>query len=218
MGKYTKAILSATDFLKSFSDKIFYHSTTQDIKQFEPEIGIEKGLYPEEKIAQDRGTRGATYVSSDVDFINKNIAEGWQPIDEYGKVHTVYPFGTNIMPLRIKDKNLFDYKNTDHLAILENAITEKLGINQATNFFEKTDVGSGNWEVLETPFIQTLLKKSGFRGYKTNEPETVGMFYPEDIRSVFAKFDPARSRSDDILASGLAGATGYGALQELENE
>ena len=203
-----KGIESAADFLKSFSDKIFYHSTTEDIKRFDPEIGIKEGLYPEEEIAQKRGTRGATYLSSDIDFINQNIGTAYKDI---------YKTGTNIMPLKIKDKNLFDYKDLKDLNKLRNEIV-RLKSDEAYELSKLDSISAGNWYHLEDPFIQTAIKNLGYRGYKTNEPETVAMFYPEDIRSIFAKFDPAKSRSDDILASGLVGATSYGAFGGLDGK
>ena len=203
----TKVVENVADFLKSFSDKIFYHSTTQDIKQFDPEIGIEKGLYPDEEAIQERGTRGATYLSSNIDFINQNIDSPYKDI---------YQTGTNIMPLKIKNKNLFDITNKKHINKLEKTTSDNQEFMLMT-FIKAAQKGDlPVYEALENPHIQRNLKDAGFRGYLTDEPETVGLFYPEDIRSVFAKFDPAKSRSDDILASGLVGATSYWAFGGLD--
>ena len=33
----------------------------------------------------------------------------------------------------------------------------------------------------------------------TSEPGTVGLFYPEDVRSIFAKFNPEDAKSGNIL-------------------
>jgi hypothetical protein len=205
----TKVVENVADFLKSFSDKIFYHSTTQDIKQFDPEIGIQKGLYPDEEAVQERGTRGATYLSSNIDFINENIRTPYK---------NIYKTGTNIMPLKIRDKNLFDITNKKHINKLEKTTSDNQEFMLMTFIRAAQEGNIPVYEALENPHIQKNLKEAGFRGYKTDEPETVAMFYPEDIRSVFAKFDPARSRSDDILASGLVGATSYGALGALDGE
>ena len=73
-----------------------------------------------------------------------------------------------------------------------------------------------NW----TPLNDTILKDKGYRGYRTNEPGTIGLFYPDkgDVRSVFAKFDPTKSKSGNILASVPAGALATGALSEIVDE
>ena len=68
--------------------------------------------------------------------------------------------------------------------------------------------------------IQKLIKKLGFRGYHVDEPGTVGLFYPDkgDVRSIFAKFDPKKSKSGNILASVPIAAMGIDALSELEDD
>jgi hypothetical protein len=86
------------------------------------------------------------------------------------------------------------------------------------------EIREGNWEVLEDQSIQKILKDKGYRGYRTNEPGTVGLFYPDqgDVRSINAKFDPAKAKSGNILASvpaaAAAGISGYGALDMLGEE
>tara|TARA_R100000664_G_C2719955_1_gene113748 strand:- start:39 stop:950 length:912 start_codon:yes stop_codon:yes gene_type:complete len=82
------------------------------------------------------------------------------------------------------------------------------------------EIREGNWEVLEDQSIQKILKDKGYRGYRTNEPGTIGLFYPDkgDVRSVFAKFDPTKSKSGNILASVPAGALATGALSDIVDE
>lgn len=81
-------------------------------------------------------------------------------------------------------------------------------------------IREGDWEVLEDQSIQKILKDKGYRGYKVNQPGTVALFYPDkgDVRSVFAKFDPKKSKSGNILASVPAGALAAGALSEIVDE
>jgi hypothetical protein len=79
----------------------------------------------------------------------------------------------------------------------------------------------GNWEVLEDLSVQKLIKRKGYRGYKTSEPGTVALFHSDkgDVRSIFAKFDPKKSKSGDILASVPIGALATGgALSQLADE
>ena len=181
-----KGIESAADFLKSFSDKVYYHFSTSDIKEFDPYPGYDafgEFDYPGSKF---KG-RGVTYFTSDPKYANKIGAEikGFEDEDFYNfdfsnpderdyfmNPDEGFQSGDVIYPVKIKDKNIFDYK-------------------------KKKD-----------------LKKLGYRGYKTSEPGTVGMFYPDkgDVRSVFGKFDPKKASSGNILASGLVGYGAFGGL------
>ena len=73
------------------------------------------------------------------------------------------------------------------------------------------DILEGSYLTFEDEEIQEVLKEAGFRGYRTNEPGTVGLFYSDkgDVRSIFAKFDPSKSKKGEILASvPVAGALG----------
>ena len=96
-----------------------------------------------------------------------------------------------------------NFNEASLLTCFSNDYTYEKWVEKAIDFFEKTDIGSGEWRVLETPFIQTQLKKLGFSGYKTSEPGTVGLFNSDkgDVRSLYAKFDPKQEKSGEILAS-----------------
>jgi len=239
-----KGIESAADFLKSFSDKVYYHFSTSDIKEFDPYPGYDafgEFDYPGSKF---KG-RGVTYFTSDPKYANKIGAEikGFEdedfynfdfsdkgmiddlnieyddqmkmkaiktgkaihPSDYYMNPDEGFKSGDVIYPVKIKDKNIFDYKKKKDLKKLE----KEVGSDSAF------PVESGSFRALEDLEIKNALKKLGYSGYKTSEPGTVGMFYPEDIRSVFAKFDPKKASSGNILASGLVG---YGAFGGLDGE
>jgi hypothetical protein len=207
-------------YFDTFDPNIYYHSTTQDIDKFNPQIDSSVGAYG------DTMTRGATYFTSDRELADQVLQDKRiltqseylrqklkMPSDQYPdidydtvynpKTNQEYLSGSQIYPVKIKTDKLYDYTNKKHLAILEDAIEDELEFEKAIDFFEKTDIGSGDWRVLETPFIQTQLKKLGFSGYRTNEPGTVGLLNPDegDVRSLYAKFDPKQAKSGEILAS-----------------
>ena len=225
-------------YFDKFAPEIYYHSTIQDIDKFNPQIDSSVGAYG------DTMTRGATYFTTDKDLADQVLQDKRimtqseylrqklkMPSGQYPDfdVDTVYNpktdqeylSGSQIYPVKIKTDKLYDYKNKNHISILEDAIEDELEFEESIKFFEKTDVGSGDWRVLETPFVQTQLKKLGFNGYKTSEPGTIGLFYPDkgDVRSLFAKFDPKDEKKGEILATVVpyASVSTIGALAGLED-
>ena len=80
------------------------------------------------------------------------------------------------------------------------------------------DILEGSYKTFEDEEIQEILKEAGFRGYRTNEPGTVGLFYSDkgDVRSIFAKFDPSKSKKGEILAAVPVGT--LGALGAVDGE
>ena len=211
-----KGIESAADFLKSFSDKVYYHITTKDIKEFDPNISAKKGLYPKEDLDYLKGNkRGATYFTKDLNFVDEmldSISKDVGKVNEDFYELNTFPTGTNILPVRIKEDNIFDITNKKHINKLENTTSDNQEFMLMTFIKAAQEGNLPIYKALENHHIQRNLKEAGFRGYKTDESGTVGMFYPEDIRSVFGKFDPKKSSSGNILASGLVGYGAFGGL------
>ena len=131
----------------------------------------------------------------------KNFSDyDWEEIIGNEQAPTIYP-------VKIKTKDIFDFENPEHLKRLADD-PDDIG----------DDILEGSYKTFEDEEIQEILKEAGFRGYRTNEPGTVGLFYSDkgDVRSIFAKFDPSKSKKGEILAAVPAGA--LGALGAMENE
>ena len=113
-----------------------------------------------------------------------------------------YTQGSQIYPVKIKTKDVFDYDNNDHIDKLENRILEQFS-DESEEFDRLGRVKVGDWFTLEDPYIQEALRDLGFNGYRTNEPGTIGLLSPDegDVRSLYAKFDPKQEKSGEILAS-----------------
>ena len=103
--------------------------------------------------------------------------------------------GSQIYPVKIKTKDVFDYDNNDHIEKLENKILAQFS-DESEEFDKLTGVKYGDWLTLEEPYVQDALQNLGFSGYRTNEPGTIGLFNSDkgDVRSVFAKFDPKQEK------------------------
>ena len=216
------AIESAADFLKSFRKKTYYH--------FSPEPNIKEFKINEPSPFDEGSERGAIYFTSDPEYaenIMEDITQG-----EYDE----FP-GMSTYPVKIKKGKIFDHTNEKQIKKLL-----KAGLDNPKQYENEfsirqfytgesydgpydlkyptiermfNEIRSGNYQYLEMPRVQDLMKEQGYRGYTTAEPGTVGLFYPEDVRSIFAKFDPKKSKSADILA-GASIAAPVGALGTLQ--
>tara|TARA_R110002020_G_scaffold88900_6_gene217730 strand:+ start:149 stop:850 length:702 start_codon:yes stop_codon:yes gene_type:complete len=218
-----KGIESVSDFLKSFSEKTYYHgSASPNIEKFDPLADPQTLDYSD--ILLDKGSRGVSYFTSDPKYANEILA--------YQGLVGKYDTGATVYPVKLKMNYLFDPKNIEDLERLRQAYGPKYYDREIgyTHDYEKQilnhdDVNLESWKTLELPAVQESLKDAGFRGYLVgDESGTVGLFYPDegDVRSVYAKFDPAQSKSGNILASvpaaAAVGLSGYGALDMLGEE
>ena len=202
------------DYLKEFDPRTFYHySPDPDITKFDPKtINDPFGEFGGGADYVPPG-RGATYFTSDPKYSNKvmedihEIGEGknfsdydWEEIIGNEQAPTIYP-------VKIKTKDIFDFENPEHLKRLADD-PDDIG----------DDILEGSYKTFEDEEIQEILKEAGFRGYRTNEPGTVGLFYSDkgDVRSIFAKFDPSKSKKGEILAAVPAGT--LGALGAMDGE
>ena len=225
MGAKSKLIMGAVDalgnkigalgdYLKEFDPRTFYHySPDPDITKFDPKtINDPFGEFGGGADYVPPG-RGATYFTSDPKYSNKvmedihEIGEGknfsdydWEEIIGNEQAPTIYP-------VKIKTKDIFDFENPEHLKRLADD-PDDIG----------DDILEGGYKTFEDEEIQEILKEAGFRGYRTNEPGTVGLFYSDkgDVRSIFAKFDPSKSKKGEILAAVPAGT--LGALGAMDGE
>jgi hypothetical protein len=234
--KIVKGALGAlTDvYKKTFAPKTYYHySDSPNIKEFDP--GYRKSWIPGD--IPKAPSRGATFFTSTPKYANKIFEEEvysgmFNP--SHGSVREQFEdyvdpkyvdsnkFAPTIYPVKIKTDKIFDYNNKKQVDDLINDLSPNPDLIRDGTWDDVVDlIRMGNWQVLEDRSVQKLIKQKGYRGYKTSEPETIGLFYPDkgDVRSIFAKFDPKKSKSGEILASVPIGAlvTG-GALSDLAEE
>jgi len=174
-----EGIENASDFLKSFRKKTYYHvSPNPDIEEF--------------KINQlsffDNEKRGAIYFTSDPKYAEAIMEE---LENQLGDIENL-PYTT--YPVKVKKGKIFNFNDKQEVKKLEAALS-----NEGYNLGPFLPIKYGAYETLEQPEIQKILKEQGYRGYMTSEPGTVGLFYPEDVRSIFAKFNPEDAKSGNIL-------------------
>jgi hypothetical protein len=200
-----------------FDPKTYYHASAEpSITKFDPNAPDSWGEY-------SQGRRGATFFTSDPKYANRILKDKYEEekitpnfptyeeyldyLSQHGEAHTVYP-------VRIKTDEIFDYKNKKQVEDLLLMITPTL------RNYTRDRLRGGEWGIFESSEIQELMKEKGYRGYKTSEPGTVGLFYPHegDVRSIFAKFNPKKSKSGNILASVPAAALASGIFSELGDE
>jgi hypothetical protein len=185
-----KPIGALSEYMQEFDPKNWYHGTARnpDITKFDTSQSQEYSM-------------PATYFTT-----SKPYAEGFseQYGEGLGKVYNV----------KIKTKDLFDYRNPEHIEKIKSMVDESA--------FQ--DIKYGDPWILQRVDVGRKLEKLGFRGFYTNEidpyGEAVGLFYPDkgDVRSVFAKFDPTKKESGNILAAVPVGALGLLAGGEDEQD
>ena len=220
------ALEALTDaYKRTFDPETYYHySDSPDIKTFDPKAKDSFGGY--------NFSRGATYFTKDKNFINeffdeklknKKLEEYVDSKQEFNKFLGVEgEISPTVYPVKIKTDEIFDFENQKQVDDLKVVLAEQMpdavrDFSSPINFWLR----EGSWRFFENEPIQKILKDKGYSGYKTNEPGTIALFNPEkgDVRSIFAKFDPAKSESGEILASVPAAAlVAGGALSGLVDE
>ena len=225
------------EYFDTFDPNVYYHSTIENIDKFDPQMDSSVGAYG------DTMTRGATYFTSDRELANQvlddkrvltqaeymrqksNLPMGKYPDFDFDTVYNPktdqeFLSGSQIYPVKIKTDKLFDYEDDFDFDRLEDKISAKYS-DDSDEYRLLGRVQSGDWNVLERPELQKELKELGYRGYRTSEPGTVGLFYPDegDVRSLFAKFDPKDEKKGEILATVVpyASVGTIGALAGLED-
>ncbi len=221
---------SRQKYFDEFAPDIYYHSTIQDIDKFNPQMPMDMGAYGLDSVSQPKATRGATYFTSDRELadqvlLDKNTLERSGGTSIPNLVVTEdgfsrhYLAGSRIYPVKIKTDKVFDFEDTNDLQKLENKILAKYS-DESEEYELFGGIEVGDWSILEDPQMQNELKELGFRGYYTNEPGTIGLFYPDegDVRGLYAKFDPKKQKKGEILATvaPYASVGTIGALAGLE--
>lgn len=111
-------------------------------------------------------------------------------------------------PVYLREKKIFDFENPDQVEQLIKRV--KKNRDETSHFLVGTKsyeqeyrdlLGMGNWDTIEDPATIKAMKDLGYNGFTVREGgnKNIGMFNPEDIRSVNAAFDPAKTKSGDIL-------------------
>jgi hypothetical protein len=155
--------------------------------------------------------------------------------------------GSQVIPISLNTKNFFNPENASHLKTLEDSLTKHYETNPEMRLFEKmlypeyadyhTDPvkrakfiidalkqkiksNESTWAVLEDKNIEQALKNAGYEGALLKEmgSPTAISYAPKNIRSPWAKFDPAMKDSADYLAGLAAAGLSFDQIKELLNK
>lgn len=226
---------------QGFDPRTYYHITREDITSFDPNAPADLGLGPKEmedwQYDGFEGTRGATYFTESKEYLEE-IFDAMSDTKIGGSNTGKGITGLRSMPVKLKLRNIFLPRNKEHIAMLRDAIEKSsLEDRKIFNYFkdkqlelrdEYTDddffIEMSNYQMpytLENPIVIKKMKELGFTGYSGDPyaPGTIALFNPEkgDVRSVFAKFDPEKSKDGNILAT-IIPPTTLGALSTLNDE
>jgi len=203
-----KADSTAADRAKAmgFSDDTYYHGTDKTFDEFD----LTKSSY--DNLGKDWGSR-AVFVAPDA-----KLANLWSklPQEKYlnlGNFPAYDKFLTNqfktkspqVLPLKIRNNNLFDYKNPEHIKQMQKLLPENISDAKLKG------IKKGNWKHIEDNNIQKSIRNNLFDGFHVKEnvndnvTKGIGMFNPANIRSIFARFNPkyAGIGAGSIMSSNL---------------
>lgn len=213
-------------------DQDVYHATTGDIKAFDP---LKRGS------KSDSGWYGdADYTTPNAQYAHRFVEK---PMDGFVS-GTVYEQGANIMPLKARAKNSYDWRENEPggLGLLQNDRGQSIRKRQeleakgfdsvaVNNSWIKLPEGQSltqeQWSVLTnaSPMLKSIgkekieeLLRNGYdfrdfaRSYgidaahampQVKQLVELATFNPNQLRSRFAAFDPARINEPDLLAAGI---------------
>jgi hypothetical protein len=139
-----------------------------------------------------KNQRGVHFLTPSPEFANKYAG---------GEYSVAVGESPNIIPAFVKSVNPFDFENKKHV----NAIAVQVGLTP--NAIK--EVKNGLWSRIEDRTILDGIKKLGFDGVYVKEQgvKNLGVFAPEQIKSVFNRgtFDTKDPRL--LYGGGLVGAT-----------
>ena len=215
ISKLTKPVIeNISDFAKSFKNKFdidAYHGSRQDVAK-NPQIRMFDGK-PEEVLIEEKGAPIKA-------FLDKDISEGdTSAIQDLGTWFSEEPevanwfaqenINSKVYPVKLKLENPKIY---DGYETLEAEFEDFMyNINRNKPWYEEQ--GSKAFrDQLKDKGHDGILIENSMTDIGINRKDYV-VFDPKNIRSRFAKFDPTKADSRDILAG--AGYTAFGTLGGL---
>jgi len=102
------------------------------------------------------------------------------------------PSRGNIMPLYVSAENPFDYSNPSHVERLNAALELNDGLLYS--------IKKGDWEIIESPKIQSAIKAEGFDSFYVNEGGTknLAVYNPNQIKSAIGNTGAFSKANGDI--------------------
>lgn len=151
----------------------------------------------DEFVADKDSWSKAFFTTPNPKFANKFASDGLGWNYEKG--------GSNVLPLKTRAKNIFDYENPKHIEdLIQN--NPKIHVGEA-NGPRYGKVGDGSWTTMESEGVQQGIKDLGFDGFTVKEGgvKNTGIYNNADIRSKFAHFNPkyAGIGAGSILSANL---------------
>lgn len=164
------------------TSKTYYHGTKKgDVSRFDIDHPSSTGGDP----------RGAIFLSEDPELASKFTGGAYDQGARSRK-----PGGGNVIPVHTSVKNTFDYDNPEHIKLIQEALPRFK--YEGSAIFK--DLKNGEWPIMEDPYVQKIIKNSGFDSFYVQEKgvKNLGVYDPSHIRSKFAEFDPTKAGKYDI--------------------
>ena len=181
-----------------FSDETYYHGTNNVFDGFNVN---QKSNIKNPHLGKS-GSREAVYVTKDPDIADMFTTKEVE-VKRYGEAPEVdwTNEGAQILPLKIRDGNIFDYKNANDLDKVTSASPNTFALSDETKDFAST----GYWQAMEDKALVNNMKELGFDGYKANEGSYFeDAFNSQKNRNISNVDNTAMFNSDGNIRSPLA--------------
>lgn len=167
------------------TEPMWFHGTNQDIEALRP------------------GQAKAAFVTRDPEFANrfsKQHMEHWHEsanADQsiWGDTGNLKPefHAPNVMPMRVRAENPWDYENPNHVKAVLDALYEKRPLEHD---WDKLRLKGGDWEDIERSYYQKAIRDLGHDSFfvKEGDVRNLGLYAPESqLKSAsgnLGTFDP----------------------------
>ena len=161
--------------------------------------------------AFDKTKRGAVFFTKDPKTADvfATTAHG----DKKHPSRTLDGSGAAVYPVHVKSTRLWDYENPRHVDMIKPALARIAKLPSSHEFypdfaFDGSDenllrrfANSGDWSVIEHPYVMGLIKKLGFDAFTVREmSKNIGVFDPRNVKSIFNQ-NPTTSKRIDMNES-----------------
>lgn len=235
------------DYFDKVREKSSKEIFEENEKKLAEEAAARKAYKSEFEPGWYHGTRDEKTGGKVIEEFNPNSFFTKDPnfASRYSQAYNNEP-GAQIIPASLNIKKFFNPEDPSHLKTLEDSLIKHYQTNPEMRMFEKmlypdenyftdplkrakyiTDslkqkinAKESTWTVLEDKNIEQALKNAGYEGALLKEADTPTAisYVPKNIRSPFAKFDPAMKESGDILAGLGAAGLSFDQIKELLNK
>lgn len=208
--------------------RVMYHGTARDITEFRPQQANAIFVSPNPEISAGYAQQSAQWMANhaeefltpkqlkETERITKGLLRDngysarqiaalqadneFKKTDEYKEAVSRYmPSGPNIIPVFVRAENPFDYDDK----VMRQLVLQRLNENRTTKLLDGYFSNFNNWEAIEDPETQRVLREMGFDSFyvRENGIKNLAVYSPSQIKSATGNEGTFDIKSPDIRKS-----------------